>query len=541
MPLRQAGAVITLVLAGFGLSGCKGGKDAATPSGSGRASSAEGSSAGSSMPSPSSPSGGGTAAALPASITGQRPAWAPCTGMPADAPASSGQKGAPSCAKIKVPLDYAHPGGGTVDLALLRFPATDPAHRIGSLLFNFGGPGASGTDTLGQAAGQFQNLGKRYDLVGFDPRGVGRSTAVRCLDDRALDKFTSSDSTPDDASEEKALTDEDAAYVRSCASNSGTLLPHVGTLTAARDMDVIRSVLGDAKLHYFGISYGTWLGANNAHQLPGNVGRAVLDGAVDTKISGIDLALQQSAAFQRALGNFAAYCAGLGRAQCPMGTDKNAVVASVQKLLDGLDAHPVNTQQRRPLTQSLGETGVSAALYDQTSWKILAAGLDRAAKGDGTLLLTLADLQNGRDENGHYSNLLAAYTAISCADTTERYTVQDVKRELPRFRNASPIFGPSAAWGLLSCSGWPYKGDDAAKEVSAPSAAPIVVVGNEGDPATPYAWAPALTREIGGRAVLLTLKGQGHGAYLTGDRCIVNAVDSYFLDGKVPPPNTTCT
>ncbi|MFC4906788.1 alpha/beta hydrolase [Actinomadura gamaensis] len=529
-----------LALTFFGLSGCSGADGVATPSAT-RSAAREASS--SEVTSAASPSGssGRAAPPLPASITGQRPSWGPCSGLPTNPPITTGRNGTPSCARIKVPLDYAQPGGATVELALLRFPATDPAHRIGSLLFNFGGPGASGTDTLAESAGQFQGLAKRYDLVGFDPRGVGRSTAVRCLDDRALDRYTASDATPDDASEEKALIDEDAAYIRSCAGNSGALLPHVGTTSAARDMDVVRTVLGDAKLHYFGISYGTWLGANNAHQLPGNVGRAVLDGAVDTRISGIDLALQQAAAFQRALGNFAQYCAKLGATQCPMGTDKDAVVASVQKLLDGLDARPLPTQQKRQLTQSLGETGVSAALYDQTSWKILAQGLANAQRGDGTLLLMLADLQNGREDDGHYANLLAAYTAVSCADTTERYTVQDVRRELPRFRKASPVFGPSAAWSLLSCTGWPYRGDDAAKEVSAPSAAPIVVVGNVGDPATPYAWAPALTKEIGGRAALLTLKGQGHGAYLTGDRCVVDTVNSYLLDGTVPPSGKTCS
>ncbi|MFC5182090.1 alpha/beta hydrolase [Actinomadura harenae] len=487
-------------------------------------------------------SGATSVPGLPASITRQHPSWGPCTGLPANPAVTTGQTGTPECTRIKVPLDYAKPDGRTIDLALLRFPATDPAHRIGSLLFNFGGPGASGTEGLSGFAGEFQGLAKRYDLIGFDPRGVGESTAVTCLDGAALDKYLALDSTPDNAAEEKAVADADAAYVRACRQNSGDLLPHVGTVSAARDMDVIRSALGDSKLHYFGLSYGTQLGANNAHQLPGNVGRSVLDGAVDTKISTVDLSLQQAAGFQRALGNFAAYCAGLGAAQCPMGRSKDAVVASVQKFADGLDAHPVKTdQQGRPLTQSLGLTGIAAALYDQATWKTLVLGLADAGKGDGTLLLALADIQNGRDEQGHYSNFLAANTAISCADTTERPTEADVRRELPRFRNASPLFGPELAWGLLTCTGWPFKGDDAGKEVSAPSAAPIVVVGNEGDPATPYAWAPALTREIGGKAVLLSLHGQGHTAYLTGNRCIVDTVNAYLLDGKVPENGTRCT
>ncbi|MEV4253226.1 alpha/beta hydrolase [Spirillospora sp. NPDC049652] len=479
---------------------------------------------------------------LPASITGQRPSWGPCTALPTNPPVNTGQNGVPQCATIKAPLDYSNPGGPAVDLSLLRFPATDQAHRIGSLLFNFGGPGASGTDTLAQSAGQFQGLGKRYDLVGFDPRGVTHSTAVTCLDDRALDRYVAIDTSPDDASEEKALTAGGTAFARACSEHSGGLLPHVGTVSAARDLDVIRAALGDAKLHYFGLSYGTELGANNAHLLPGNVGRFVLDGAVDTKISPVDLSLQQAAAFQRALGNFAAYCARLGAAQCPVGTSKDEVVAATRKFVDGLDARPLPTNQPgRRLTQSLGELGVAAALYDQASWKILARALADGARGDGSLMLALADSQTGRDEKGHYSNFLAANTAIGCADTTQRQTVQDVRRELPRFRNASPVFGPALAWGLLTCTGWPYKGSDAGQEVSAPSAAPILVVGNEGDPATPYAWAPALTREIGGNAVLLSLKGQGHTSYLTGNRCVVDTVDRYLLDGQVPRNGTRCT
>ncbi|WP_207944375.1 alpha/beta hydrolase [Actinomadura rubrisoli] len=165
---------------------------------------------------------------------------------------------------------------------------------------------------------------------------------------------------------------------------------------------------------------------------------------------------------------------------------------------------------------------------------------EAVTRRDGTILLALADLQNGRRDDGTYTNLGAANTAITCADGTDRYTPDDVRRLLPRFRNASPAFGASMAWGLLRCTGWPVRGDDAAREVSAPSAAPILVVGNTGDPATPYAWAPALTRELGGRAALLTLQGEGHGAYDTGDPCVRRAVDTYLLEGTLPPTGTTC-
>ncbi|TDD82266.1 alpha/beta hydrolase [Actinomadura darangshiensis] len=483
----------------------------------------------------------------PSGAAGASPAAAPpldwmrCTGLPEPPPGSKPPAGGFRCATLKVPLDYAKPSGEKIGLALIKAPATDRKHRIGSLVFNFGGPGGDGVGTFAQAAGQYATLGTRYDLVSFDPRGVGRSSPVTCADGPSMDRFTAMDDSPDTAAEEKTYLDGRAGYVRQCAARSGRLLPHVGTVDAARDLDMIRAALGDEKLHYFGISYGTWLGGNYAHQFPGRVGRAVLDGAVDTRISALDLALQQAAGFQSALGDFGAACARLGTKACPLGKDGPSVVASTGRILAGLDRTPLSTSSGRKLTQSLGTTGVAAALYSQNAWPYLAQGLvDAVKRRDGTLLLMLADVQNGRMENGAYSNLTAANTAITCADGTDRYTAADVRRLLPKFRGASPIFGTPMAWGLLQCTGWPVKGDDAAREVSAPSAAPILVVGNTGDPATPYAWAPALTKALGGRATLLTLKGEGHGAYDTGDSCVHEAVDAYLLTGTTPLTGATC-
>ncbi|WP_245623015.1 alpha/beta hydrolase [Spirillospora albida] len=442
---------------------------------------------------------------------------------------------------MKVPLDYDKPSGDTIDLALIRFPATRREGRIGSLLFNFGGPGGDGVDTLYQAYGQYRELNTRYDLIGFDPRGVGRSAPVTCVDDKRMDELAASEGSPDDAAEERGLLREIGEFARACQTRSGRVLPHVGTVSAARDMDVLRAALGDAKLHYFGISYGTQLGASYAHQYPANVGRAVLDGAVDTRIDDVDLGLQQAAAFQRALGDFAKSCAARGAALCPLGADAGEIVASVGRLLDALDARPLPAASGRELTQSLAASGVAAALYSKEAWPVLIQGLTEATRRrTGNTLLMLADLLSGRREDGTYSNLTPANTAIGCADGAARYTAADVHRELPRFRRASPVFGPWMAWGLIQCTDWPVKGDDDAGEVSAPSAAPILVIGNTGDPATPYAWAPALTRELGGKATLLTLKGEGHGAYDTGNACVRKAVQSYLLDGKVPAKGTTC-
>jgi len=253
------------------------------------------------------------------------------------------------------------------------------------------------------------------------------------------------------------------------------------------------------------------------------------------------LGLQQAAAFQHALTDFGAACAALGSRACPLGRDGTQVAVSTRRLLTGLDRAPLPAGNGRRLTESLGTTGVAAALYSRQAWPMLAQGLvDASTRQDGTLLRVLADLQNGRREDGTYSNLSAANTAIGCADGTDRYTPADVQRLLPKFRAASPVFGASMAWGLLRCTGWPVPGDDAARKVSAPSAAPILVVGNTGDPATPYAWAPALTKALGGQATLLTLQGKGHGAYDTGDPCVRRIVDAYLLEGEVPAAGSTC-
>lgn len=469
-----------------------------------------------------------------------RLSWGRCTGLPSPPPKSKPPRGL-RCAALPVPLDHARPSGEKIELALVKVPAADPRRRIGSLVFNFGGPGGEGVDTLAQAAGQYADLRARYDLIGLDPRGVGRSSPVACVDDRRMDALAAMDDSPDTAAEERAYEAGRAGFVRGCEARSGRLLPHVGTADAARDLDLVRAAVGDERLHYFGISYGTWLGGNYAHQFPARVGRAVLDGAVDTRLGRADLALQQAAAFQRALGGFGAACARLGRKGCPLGTGGPSVAASIGRFLAGLDRRPLRTSSGRELTQSLGTTGVAAALYSRDAWPYLAQGLvDAVKRRDGSLLLMLADAQNGRRRNGAYSNLSAANTAITCADSADRPTAGDVRRLLPRFREASPVFGTSLAWGLLQCTGWPVKGDPAAREVSAPSAAPILVVGNTGDPATPYAWASALTEALGGRATLLTLRGEGHGSYDTGDRCVREAVHAYLLRGTVPAAGATC-
>ncbi|MEW2037801.1 alpha/beta fold hydrolase, partial [Streptomyces sp. NPDC005534] len=257
-------------------------------------------------------------------LTAQKLSWKECP-APSE---SEGGGSAPSplpggmewqCATLKAPLDWADPKGDTIGLALIRAKTSgDASKRIGSLVFNFGGPGGSGVTTLPAFGKDYAALRTRYDLVSFDPRGVGRSAGVECEDDQQLDKYFQQDATPDDAAETQDLLRNTKSFNAACEKNSGKVLPHVRTTDAARDMDLMRQVLGDDKLHYFGISYGTELGGVYAHLFPKDVGRAVFDGVVDPTQNPEQSSLGQAKGFQLALDNFADDCTSKVE-DCPIG------------------------------------------------------------------------------------------------------------------------------------------------------------------------------------------------------------------------------
>ncbi len=436
-----------------------------------------------------------------------------------------------------MPLDYAKPDGEKIELALIRGKARRSQDRIGSLVFNFGGPGASGVQALPTLADGYDSLHARYDLVSFDPRGVGESAGVRCQSDKELDAAYQVDGTPDDDAELQRMLATNKAFVDACAKNSAKVLPHVDTVSAARDLDRIRAALGEPKLHYFGISYGTELGGVYAHLFPKNVGRAVLDAVVDPTQDPVQGNIAQTKGFQLALGNYLRDCAGMsgGAGRCPTQEE-------ITTLLANLDAKPLPTAQGRKLTQDEAVSGIATALYSKDTWQYLTVGLQEALrKGSGNTLLLLFDSMAGRAPDGRYNNLQAANRAISCADSEQRYTVDDVKQRLPEFRAASPVFGESAAWSLLACTDWPVKGRWKTPEVSAEGSAPILVIGNAGDPATPVAGAQKMAEGLGkGVGVRLTVRGEGHGTYGV-NACATKAVDGHLLDGKVPADGTTCS
>ncbi|MEV5147859.1 alpha/beta hydrolase [Streptomyces sp. NPDC052727] len=480
-------------------------------------------------------------------LTAQKLDWKDC---PAPSEAEGG--GSPpsplpnggewQCATMKAPLDWSKPKGDTIGIALIRAQASGPAsRRIGSLVFNFGGPGGSGVTTLPAFGADYAALRTRYDLVSFDPRGVGRSAPVECESDAQLDEYFQQDATPDDRTEQVQLLKRTKQFNAACEKNSKTILPHVRTTDAARDMDLMRQVLGDGKLHYFGISYGTELGGVYAHLFPKNVGRAVLDAVVDPTQTPEQSALGQARGFQLALDNFAKDCTSKTE-ECPIGSTEQEVKDRIAKLLADLEKKPIPGIFPRQLTQTAATNGIAQSLYSKDFWEYLTEGLEQAYDGDGKVLMLLSDSMNGRSENGEYSNLTAANTAINCSDEKPRYTPDDVQRKLPEFRAASPLFGDYLAWGMVSCTNWAVPGAADHPDVSAPGAAPILVVGNTGDPATPYEGARKMVEALGkGVGIELTYKGQGHGAYDSKNKCVQSAVNGYLLDGKTPKANTVCS
>ncbi|MEU5089093.1 alpha/beta hydrolase [Streptomyces sp. NPDC021356] len=457
--------------------------------------------------------------------------------------------GAPGfqCATLKAPLDYAKPSAGDVRLAVARKKATGPGSRLGSLMLNPGGPGGSAIGYLQQFAGLGYpaEVRARYDMVAMDPRGVARSEPVECLDDRAMDSYTQTDVTPDDRGETDALVGAYRKFAEGCGAHAPRLLRHVSTVEAARDMDILRAVLGDRRLTYVGASYGTFLGATYAGLFPDRVGRLVLDGALDPSLTAARMNLDQTAGFETAFQSFAKDC--VTQSDCPLGgrgtTPKQAgdhLAAFFRKL----DAHPIHTgdPDGRDLGEALATTGVIAAMYDQSAWPRLRGSLDSAMKdGDGAALLALSDSYYERDSGGHYNNLMYANAAVNCLDLPPAYsTPAQVEKALPTFEKASPVFGRGLAWASLNCAYWPVKPTGAPHRIEAEGAAPIVVVGTTRDPATPYRWARSLAGQLSS-ARLLTYDGDGHTAFGRGSRCIDTAIDAYLLRGTPPSRGKRCS
>ncbi|MFI1730849.1 alpha/beta hydrolase [Streptomyces acidicola] len=516
--MARFGRWTALAAAAVLMAGCSGG------------SAEDGSDDGKSDTGASATSPSGASSELPASLTSQKLDWGRCKAT-SDGPAPGGDW---QCATLKTPLDWNKPDGETIGLALIRSKSTGgQRERIGSLLFNFGGPGGSGVSMMPSYADIASSLHERYDLVSWDPRGVGASEGVRCRSDKDIQAAESVDATPDDAAEERAYLKDAADFGAGCEKTAAKLLAHVSTTDTARDMDLMRQILGDKKTHYFGISYGTQLGGVYAHLFPKNVGRLVLDAVVDPSADAVGHAKNQARGFQRALDNYLK----------STGQDPKEGTQKIVDLLKRIDAKPLPASSGRELTQTLAITGIVLPLYSEQSWPTLTSALDAAEGGDGSELLALADGYNERDASGRYGTTTHSQRVISCLDQKQRPTSEETKKLLPEFRRISPVFGDYLGWDTAGwCHNWPVEGQYDTTEVSAPGAEPVLVVGNTGDPATPYEGAKKMADELGDDVgVELTWKGEGHGAYGSGSDCVDSTINAYLLKGTVPDDGKVCS
>jgi pimeloyl-ACP methyl ester carboxylesterase len=447
------------------------------------------------------------------------------------------------CSRLRVPVDYTRPDGPAAQIGLLRVEATDKANRIGAVVLNPGGPGESGMTAAASIAKQdwTGEMAKRFDLVGFDPRGVGASTPkVRCLSDKETDaqRLEPPKEGPNAVAE---IEKENQALADKCAQNSGKdLLANLGTRDVVKDMDVLRSVLGDRKLTYLGYSYGTRIGTAYAEAFPGNVRAMVLDGAVDPKADRVASIISQAKGFRKALDEFGKDCAA--RPGCPLGGDATRTEAVLEQLLKPLKTKPLTVGSRK-LSYSDASTAVAQAMYSDNLWDPLRQGLTGLTKGDGTILLRLADIYDGRDDDGKYSGAQDAFMAIRCVDdpqVKDRAVVEDEARritaEIPKgLLDDDDDLKPA----LDACAFWPAPNTMSPHEPKTPGLPKVLVVSTTNDPATPYQSGVNLAKQL--NASLLTVEGTRHTAYHQGITCVDKIADDYLLRLTEPPADAKCS
>ncbi|MHA6696130.1 alpha/beta hydrolase [Homoserinimonas sp. A520] len=445
------------------------------------------------------------------------------------------------CATADVPLDWSDPSRDSIELALIRSVAT--GDRLGSLLINPGGPGASGfefvRDSLDFAVSA--RLQSRYDIVGFDPRGVNRSSPVDCYDEP--DELTAFlyELSPEEVGSEAWIDDieqSSAEFGEACLEHTGELLGFVDTVSAAHDLDLLRAILGDTDLNYLGYSYGTLLGATYADLYPENTGRLVLDGAVDPATTDFEVTATQAQGFESALRAYLADC--MTGTACPFRGSVDQAMLDIRALFESLDASPLRAADGRQLGSGAMFNALILPLYSSTTWSYLTDLFNEVMAGRADFAFQLADSYYGRNDDGTFAdNSTEAFIAVNCLDYVSTSTRETLHAEAAELARLAPVLGPQMSYGGTSCSEWPFEATRLRVPIAASGSAPIVVVGTTNDPATPYKWAQALAGQLE-NGYLVTYNGEGHTAYNKSNACVNDAVDGYFIDGQVPETDPLC-
>ena len=446
------------------------------------------------------------------------------------------------CADVYAPLDWQNVGSeGAISLRLTRHVATG-ADRLGSLFVNPGGPGASGAEFVAQSVDRASSkaLQESYDIIGWDPRGVGDSTAIECYDPAGMDEyiFGLPKNTPRTDAWITEMRESTANYGAACEEQSGELLANVDTINTAHDLDMLRSVVGDNKLNYIGYSYGTLIGAYYAELYPKRVGRVVLDGVVDPTATMFDTVLFQTKGFEQSLRNYLAWC--LDQNDCPFTSTVDDAAKSIAQLLAKVEANPLRGEDGRMLGTGTLITAIIYPLYDEGSWPYLNQLFSQLRSGETQMAFTLADSYYSRDTDGTYlDNSNEAFAAINCLDYARETDVNVMMKNAALIEAEAPIFGKYQGYGELACADWPVPAKTMRQEITAKGSAPILVIGTTQDPATPYQNAVNLSKTLD-NGYLVTYNGEGHTAYMRGSECVDAVVDDYLLTGKVPSADPQC-
>ena len=447
------------------------------------------------------------------------------------------------CGKVLVPTNWSDPAHGSLSIAV-AYRAADIAKPLGSVIFNPGGPGASGYDWIINSVDYLgtKTLRSNFNIVGFDPRGVGLSEPkVQCFEAKKTDELLYGDNgfplgSPQDLKSSRQMF---SAFADACVKNTGPNMAFIDTVSAAKDLDILRAVMGESKLDYLGFSYGSLLGETYAALFPKKISHMVIDGVIDPTVSDSQQSVLQIKGFDLALRNYLADC--LSSSDCPFKGTVPQALNRIRTFLRTLETKPLPTKDGRELNAWVANTGLIMPLYSQDYWPQLSQAFAEAFDGDGTTFMGLADTYNDRDSSGKYTtNLMEANIAISCLDSRQPADSSSMAKQNSRMLAASPTLGRYWQFGALTCENWPYPIAKHPASYSAKGSAPILVVGTTGDPATPYGQAVSVATKVLSNGHLVTFNGEGHTAYGRSNECVSSAVDNYFIKSIVPSSDPDC-